>query len=158
MDASELPAYLEAIAARADLAAVPAAVDMATTYQTRVRRNLALSSHAPFTRTPSPPGFFPSRISGNLGRHILMSGAGGSAGLGFASISAETIYAAVQEYGGSMSARSRKYMHFFWSGEHFRKHVTVLARPYMRPTTAIVIADGSLSRAAMRAFDITVWA
>jgi phage gpG-like protein len=159
MDPSALPGYLEGFKARVPSAALPVAIEMARTYQSAVQRNLALLAHAPFTFTPSPPGAFPARMTGNLRRHIVFSGAGGASSIGWASISADTIYAAVQEYGHTMHAHSwRKPMSWYNEGQWWSKYeVKVPARPYMRPTTAQVIANGSLARGAMAMFTAIVW-
>lgn len=159
MDVSELPAYLEGIAARVPGASLPAAIHMANTYQEAVQRNLSLTAHPRYTFTPSPPGAFPSKMTGNLRRHIVMSGYGGGGPVAFASITADTIYAAVQEYGHVMRAHSfRRPMTWFNEGRWWSRYeVRVPPRPYMRPTIAMVIADGSLSRAAMMEFEISVW-
>lgn len=159
MEPGALPGYLEAIKARVSTAPVPAAITMATTYQEAVQRNLSVTAHPRYTFTPSPPGAFPSKMTGNLRRHIIMSRAGGGGPAGFASITADTIYAAVQEYGHTMHAHSwRRPMTWFNEGRWWSRHeVTVPPRPYMRPTTAQVVADGSLTRAAMRSFEIDVW-
>lgn len=159
MELADLPAYLGKIASKVPDGAVPAAVFMAVTYQKAVQRNLAVTRHDPFTFTPSPPGFFPSAISGDLGRSISMSGAGGGGGRGYARVSSDLIYSAVQEFGHVMHSHSwRRPMTWYNAGRWWSRHeVTVPPRPYMRPTTIQCIANGSLGDAAARGFEIAVW-
>lgn len=159
MEPGDLPGYLEEISRRVSDAALPVAIVMAQTYQRGVKRNLSLTSHPLYTMTPVPPGGFPSLYTGNLRRHILLSRYGGSGGFATASVTADTIYAAVQEYGRVIRAKSwRKPMSWYNEGRWWSKYqVYVPPRPYLRPTTIQMIADGSLSRAAMEAFDVVVW-
>lgn len=154
-----LPGYLMTIAARVPGAAAPAALSMAEKYREAVQVRLMLINHAPFTFTPSPPGFYPALISGNLRRRVLLTGAGGGGGVGYASVSSTAFYAAIQEYGHTMHAhRLGKPMTWFNGGSWWSKYeVTVPPRPYMRPTTIQMIASGALQRAAIDAFNAIVW-
>lgn len=159
MDPSELPAMFQNIENRVGAAASPAVLAMAHTFERAVKRNLALTSHPPHIRTPSPEGSFPSLMTGRLRRSVTSEGGGGDP-VAEASVAPHVFYAGIQEYGRpqGMTARPGGYMHFWTDGvEYFRKHVRAPARPYMHPTIRQCIGNGSLGRAAADAFEISVW-
>lgn len=131
-------------------------------------------SHAPYTKTPSPPGMPPARISGELAGSVREEPGVSSAMTGRASVAPHTVYARIQETGGDIYAHG-KYMKFvtdyptratsFRKSQreggglflNFARHVHIPARPYMRPTTARMVANGSLHRVAAAEFTAKVW-
>jgi len=156
MDASELPGYLAEISGRVSSAAKPVVMAMAERYEREVKRNLSKTSHPRFTRTPSPPGGFPSLMTGRLRRSVLAAGPYGGGGIAMAEVAPHTIYAGVQEYGHTM--HGRPLMHFYNMGRWWSlETVHVPSRPYMRPTTAELVASGSLTVEAEAAFEVYVW-
>lgn len=89
----------------------------------------------------------------------MLSGAGASGSIGYASVSATIFYAAIQEYGHVMHAHALgKPMTWLNDGQWWSKYkVEVPPRPYMRPTVTQMMASGSLQRAADNAFNAVVW-
>jgi hypothetical protein len=97
------------------------------------RAFVALSrySHPPNTPTPSPPGEPPARITGHLGGSLSPTGPYAIGGGFGGKLGPTAVYSRIQELGGRAG----------------RNHsVTLPPRPYMRPTRASMIADGSLRR------------
>ena len=156
MRLAELPGYLEALAVRAGEAAIPGADAMGEAFRDEVKRRLTERSHPRGTRTPSPPGSPPAKESGDLAASVSMDPATTPV-VATASVSPHTIYDAVQEYGDTIHVRNAKYMHFWYDGEYFAKTVVVPERSYMRSTLELMLADGSLSRAAAEAFYAAMW-
>jgi phage gpG-like protein len=159
VDAAGLPAYLQGIAQHiARDTSGPAAIAMGHTYERQVKANLARTAHPKYTFTPSPAGSFPSLISGALRRSVLTAGPFGGGLTSESSVAPHVFYAAVQEYGHTMHSHGVRPMTWYNGGRWWSKHtVHVPARPYMHPTTAEAIANGSLSRAAMAAFEVAAW-
>jgi len=129
--ADQLAAALDQMALRVRAATRSGAKDGIRLVQRRAFVQLSRYSHPPNTPTPSPPGQPPARISGHLrgglsptGPYPVGGGYGGKVG-------PTAVYSRIQELGGQAG----------------RNHaVTLPPRPYMRPTHASVIADGSLRR------------
>ncbi|MDX3203069.1 hypothetical protein PV374_36340, partial [Streptomyces scabiei] len=81
--------------------------------------------------TPSLPGQPPARITGHLRGSMSPTGPYPTAGGFGGKVGPTAVYSRIQELGGQTG----------------RNHsVTLPPRPYMRPTRASVIADGSLRR------------
>lgn len=176
MSPDELPAFLKAIRDRAADAAPECVMAMADTYRDHVSHvTLQKYTNTPFSKTPSPPGQPPARISGELAGSVR-SHLGPSSGMvAHATTAPHTVYARIQEVGGIISVKSRRYLKWltdyptsataFWKSAregdglflNFARSVRIPARPYMRPATEETVADGSLTRAAMRAFVARVW-
>lgn len=160
MDPSALPGFLEGLAVKVGNVGADAAVmAMAHTYERAVKANLSRTAHPPYTFTPSPPGSFPSLMTGRLRRSVISGGPYGGGGVASATVGPTMFYAGVQEYGHDMYSHSwRRGMIWFNEGQWWEKyHVHVPARPYMRPTTAQEVASGDLTFAAMAAFEFAVW-
>lgn len=179
MDPSQLPAYLEGIAARAASAAVPAVDAMAASYQDRVANvTLRLYQHAPETWTNSPPGQPPAHVTGELAGSVRATpGVLVAFAVAGASVAPHTVYAEIQETGGTIHAHFRTRggytgtlrqalhegsgyhtMHFRVAGrDFFPMEVTLPARPYMEPTTLEMVASGALRDDAAAAFLVAVW-
>lgn len=116
---TELKRALEAMAARIE-AATPFAVLAATALvEGKARENLARTSHARGTPTPSAPGQPPSRITGRLRSSFEVLGPTPAGSGAWRSVLGPTaVYARIQELGGQ-AGRGRS--------------VTLPARPYLRP-------------------------
>jgi len=172
----ELPGFLRALQERAAHSAPPVVMAMADAYRDRVKVNLHRYEHAEFTKTPSPPGGFPAKIGGELAASVTAALGPSSGTDAHASVAPHTIYARLQELGGEVHARRRRFLMWktdyptsataFWKSEreggglflNFAKHVTIPRRPYMRPTTEDMVRDGSLTAEAIGAFIHEVWA
>lgn len=104
---------------------------------------LGLSSHPPRTKTPSPPGSPPSRISGAL-RGSVDDWLHVQLGLGLYETRVgpvNIVYSRIQELGGHAG----------------RGHKTYLPpRPYMRPALDQMTGSGELTRVAAEAFERAV--
>lgn len=157
MDPSGLPAMFDAIEARASAGASPAVLAMAHQFESAVKRTLSLRSRGMHDYRPAGERGTPPAIRSGALRSSVASAGGGGAPVAEASVAPHVFYAGIQEWGGFMRARPGGYMHFQSGGEWFLKHVHVGPNPYMKPTIAACIADGSLGRAAANAFDIAVW-
>lgn len=160
MDPSQLPDLLNGIADRAENAATPAVTAMARSFQAGVKRTLSMSGSHPPGTFPTPSAAFiapPSMTTGALRASVTAEVFPGS-GSAQALVGPHTIYASVQEYGRDIWRRNRRFMHWVANGtDWYRVHVYIPDRPYMRPTRARMIGNGSLSRAGMNAFEIAVW-
>lgn len=111
-------------------------------------------AHPPVSQTPSPPGSPPAQMTGSLRRSVRRTpGAGG--GMHASSIvSANTIYAATQEWGGTHHGNPRMWLWLKYVGpEAVRRHgwvkevVHIPERPYLRPSRDEVIASGAVTDA-----------
>lgn len=154
---AELPAILEALKARAEHGAKPAVIAMAERYRRYVVAELQLSrAEIGQFGTPAPRGAPPAWRSGELTRSVRTMAGPPSGWVATASVAPHTIYARTQEYGQIHRPTRFRYMHWFNVGgprtEWFKKIVDIPARPYLRPAHKAVIADGSLTRAAMAAW------
>lgn len=146
------------LAARAGEAMIPAADAMGADFTKEVKARLTAMSHARGTRTPAPEGGPPAMESGALAGSVTMVPA--STPVVATSSVAPHVSPRdwVQEWGLDDIRPSRmKYMHFFYGHEQFRKVVNVPERSYMRSTVDLMVADGSLERAAAEAFYAAMW-
>jgi hypothetical protein len=126
-----LEAALDRIALRVRTATRAGAKEGIRLVQRRVFVQLSRYSHPPNTPTPSPPGQPPARISGHLRGSLSPTGPYPTGGGFGGKLGPTAVYSRIQELGGQAG----------------RNHsVTLPPRPYMRPTRAQVIADGSLRR------------
>lgn len=159
MTPEELPGVLAKLAAKAATAAVPAVNAMALAYQRHlVTVTLVRYSHPPFTHTDSPPGQPPALVTGTLRRSVTPELAAGGGPRATASVAPHTVYARIQELGGNIYPVRRKFLRWVEDGSvHFSKHVYLPPRPYMAPAREETVADGSLRRAAVKAFTAAVW-
>lgn len=163
MTPEENLALFEAIKAQVSTAAPPAVDGMTETFEDAVGRTLRLSAHAPMPAGPphsipfgifhkATPGAPPAYATGNLAGSIMRTPASGGI-TASALVGATAVYAALQEWGGETWPSRSAYMH--WqntAGPWWLKRVTVPEHPYFRPTVDRTVADGSLSRAAMKGF------
>jgi hypothetical protein len=160
---------LQAIAARALAAAVPVAGAMAKAYETHLKDVTLVESgtHPAMTETPAPPGRPPAELTGDLRQSVGMFGpVGGGAGIGFASVAPDTVYACVQEWGGVHEAVNGPYMWLWIKYAGYRgvirsgwlkTIVDIPPRPYMSTARDETIASGELQDAAIAAFNAAVW-
>jgi hypothetical protein len=155
----ELVALLKAIQGRAADAAPDVAMAMAEHYRDHVKDvTLRRYSHAPQTKTDSPPGQPPAWVTGELARSITAAPGPSSGTYATATVSPHTIYARIQELGGHIRPVRARYLRWTEDGiVHYSKHVYLPPRPYMSPALADVVADGSLTAAAAAAFMAKVW-
>lgn len=133
--ADDLAAALERMAERGASAARPAAEAMAAVAERAIKQELSASSHPRGTPTPSRPGEAPSLVTGQLRRSVRRTRSEGGAGHWEAHVAPTTVYARIQELGGSAG----------------RGHRTRLpARPYAG--VGIAMSRTRMHRAAIRAF------
>ena len=147
---------------------MPVAGAIAKTYEKHLTGITLIESgsHAPVTFTPAPPGTAPAMMTGHLRGSVTMAGPTGGGGIGRASVSPHTIYAATQEWGGVHEAVNGPYM-WLWirylgmrgvlAHGWLRERVEIPARPYMRTAVAETIASGELQHAGEAAFEAAVW-
>jgi hypothetical protein len=154
MTPDELPAYLEALAARVAAAAAAAADAMADAeHRYLVTNVLARYTHPPHTKTTSPPGQPPALVTGTLRRSLRVVPAP-PAPRTTASLAPHTVSARIQEAGGDIYPVRAGVLRWAEDGvTHFSKHVRLPARPYMRPGRDDLVADGTFRREASAAFE-----
>lgn len=158
MDLVELRAYLVELRDRGAEAAIPAADGMADAFRDEVKARLTAKSHARPTRTPSLPGEPPAAESGELADTVTTDPATtpvvATAKVGPHASPKDW----VQEYGKTIRAKTPYGMRFQYGDDHYKAFkVKVPERSYMRSTLEILVADGSLTRAAAEAFYAAVW-
>jgi len=174
---AEAAANLEAIAARAERAAAPVALNMATTFADHVR-NVTLrryGQHDRLSKTPSPPGQPPSMVDGHLADSMVAFPGASSGGIGTAIAGNTAIYAGVQEFGRIIHVRNRRFL--MWRTSYitdntnleksdregagtwlnFAKFVNIPERDYFRRGLEEVIASGELERRKIELFMALVW-
>lgn len=135
--ADALKRALDYLIDRAGVSAGVAADRMADVAKRAIHTNLNLSSHPPGTPTPSPPGFPPSRITGQLDESVTETLRHHEDSVGHAEnhVAPTAVYARIQELGG-------------WTG--VGHHTYLPPRPYVRP--ALEKSRRELQNAAERAF------
>ena len=154
---------LEGFEAKAMRGGPAAAAAMAKQGKQLDREMVSLTAHAPYTKTPSPPGNPPSLITGTLMESMwagdLEPGPGAyswtaHAGPGASAASYNGPYGRFLEFGGTHVAHnSSGAMHWFEDGAwHHAAFVTKDPRDYLIRAILLGIADGSLHRAAVEAF------
>ena len=108
--------------------------------------------------TSSPPGQPPAWRTGELARSVTSELTAASGMTASAAVGPHTIYSRIQSGGGVNRPVRARSMHWVNSGgSWYLKRVRIPARPFMGPALDDVIADGSLTRAAMEAFYAKVW-
>lgn len=163
---AELPAYLEAIRARVEAAAVPVVDAIAETYKEHlVGFTLRESgSHPPVTQTPAVPGRPPAFMTGGLAGSVTRTPGAGEGGIAESAVSPHTIYAATIQWGGVHTGKPWMWLWVRYIGPHevarrgWVKHkVEIPSYPYMNVAVDETIANGSLSRAGEARFMEVVW-
>jgi phage gpG-like protein len=139
------------------------AAAMADTFHDHlVNVTLKRYSHPMYTRTAAPPGGPVGSVSGELAYSVTSEVRSGVL-TSRAWVGPHTIYAGVQEFGAEIDVKHMTvdrwgrsmpgFMRWFMDGEFwYKRHVSIPSRPYMEVARDEVIADGSLHRAAVRAF------
>lgn len=154
---------LEGFKAKAMAGGPAAAEAMAKQGKQLDREMVSLTAHAPYTKTPSPPGGPPSMISGRLMESMwagdLAPGPGAfswtaHAGPGASAASYNGPYGRFLEFGGDHEAHnSSGFMHWYESGAwHHAAVLSKTSRDYLRRAIELGVQDGSLHRAAVEAF------
>jgi hypothetical protein len=158
VNVEELVPVLERIRAEASAAAPAVANAMALAYQRHlVDSTLTRYSHPLRTKTPAPPGGPVALVTGTLRRSVRPDLASGGGPVATASVAPHTVYARLQELGGHIYPVRARYLRWIEDGvTHFSKHVYIPGRPYMKIATEETLADGSLRRAAVAAFEAAV--
>ena len=164
MTPAELPPVLAAVGERASRAAPDAATAMAYAYHRHLTGDvLRRYTHPPRTKTPSPPGGPPALVTGTLRRSVRAVAAAGGGPVAMALVAPHTVYARIQELGGHIypkhTTRGGRPGFLRWTEDgvtHYARHVYLPPRPYMAICTRETIANGSLHRAAVAAFEAAV--
>lgn len=161
MTLAELGPYLEGLAVKAGLAAIPGADSIGESFRDEIKKRLTERSHVRGTRTPSPPGSVPAKESGALAGSVTMTPASTPV-VAVAPVGPNLPPRdAVNEVGGHMHARAgnRRGMVFFYDppGWYHAQHVSVPAREYMLSTAVIVAADPAVADKAAAAFYAAMW-
>jgi hypothetical protein len=152
--AAEVSVRLRLIAERA---ARPAPVAAATAAgragETLVKVVLTKRSHALGTPTPSPKGSPPAKISGDLARSVQRTPTAPlGPGRAESTYGPTLFYGTVQEYGWpNIRAKNFPVLGNPTVG-FFGKEVTIPARPFMKPSTDLLIASGTAARVMTAAF------
>lgn len=153
MTPEENIAFLNSLTGTVASAASDVADGIAEVFQSRVTyETLRQTSHGKGQFYKATPGRPPAYVTGNLARSIIRTPAFGGI-RATASVDAMAIYAGIQEFGG-YTWGNHGLMHWVNSaGPWFMKEVYIPEHPYMRPTVNDTFRDGSLTRAAMEAFE-----
>ena len=126
---AEFRRALDEMVARASEAASTAVTTGGHLIEAEAKRQLGLTSHTRGTRTPSAPGEPPALVSGTLRRSIKVTRPESKGPTGWTvSVGPTAVYGRIQELGGDV-----------WNG------AVLPPRPYMEPSLAKVIQDGSLA-------------
>lgn len=159
MTPDQLPAMFEAIQARVNDAAGTVVLGLAYSYQARVQGvTLRLHSHGVDLKTNAPPGGPPAWVLGNLARSVEVKPIVTQGPVAIASVAPHVVYARLQELGGHIYPKRHRFLRFPLNGRiYYKEHVYVPPRPYMRPTTDAMVADGSFTERAMATFEFAVW-
>lgn len=152
--AADLAVTLRRMRARAAGPAVKAAATAAGRGgETATKMALQLTTHSAGTPTPSAPGAPPSKISGQLARSMqraptVVAGPG----LASSTYGPTVIYGIVQEFGMTITVRSKQVLANTETGQVFGPTVTLPPRPFMRPTAVKFAESGMLAKLAGEAF------
>lgn len=112
-----------------------------------VKQTLTTSSHPAGTPTPSAPGTPPAIVTGTLRRSVQVADLEITPTGASVKVGPTTVYARIQELGGTITPRRAPRLAFQVSGHWVTTmSATLPPRPYLAPTTARKIADGSLRR------------
>jgi phage gpG-like protein len=118
----EMLAALKAKGAKVQVGTPQALLKAGHRVEAEVKKLLSLSSHPPGTPTPSAPGSPPSLVTGNLRRSVRVGDLDGGGTRWRVSVSSNTVYSRIQEFGGRAN------------------HSSLPPRPYMAPGLALASA------------------
>lgn len=158
MKIGELPLWSarvgDALAARASAAAANA---MAAEFHTElVDVTLRKSTHKAGTPTPAAAGDPPALVTGTLRRSAVIVPATAAGTRAVASCRVSTVYARIQELGGTVSVKRAKVLYNKRTKQAFGKSATLPARPYMQPTRQLLVFSGRLRARANAAVFETI--
>lgn len=155
MDVRELPLYLGRVADGLQAGgARAAATAMALEFHRElVGVTLRKSSHQAGTPTPAAPGSPPALVTGTLRRSAQVEPAVSAGPRAVASVRVSVIYARIQEKGGTVTVKRAKVLANKRTGQVFGKSVRLPARPYMKPTLALLLATRRLQQRGAEAVD-----
>lgn len=120
--------------------------------ETAVKMVLQVRTHELGTRTPSPAGSVPAKISGDLARSVQRAPTAQIApGVAVTSWGPVAEYGTVQEFGATITAKNFPQLGNPKVG-FFGKSVVIPARPFMRPTTVKLIDSGVFAKVTAAAF------
>lgn len=160
MDPGDLPALLKRISDRAADAAPSVVLKIADIFEDYVKNvELVRFSHPPFTKTPSPAWIGPpAEMTGDLRRSVHLIPGSLAPILATAAVAPDTVYAAIQEWGGVITPKRRKMLSWTEDGvRHYAKRVIMPDRPYMRPSVQACAESGAFARGASDVFELYVW-
>lgn len=81
----------------------------------------------------------PKVRTGRLRSSIVVKGPQGGGGKWSGEVGPTVIYGRIQELGGTIFPKRAKFLHWVdASGDHFARHVTLPARPYLKPAAEMV--------------------
>jgi len=105
-----------------------------------IKATLSLNSHAEGTRTPSPPGAPPSRISGKLAGSFILSPAVLLApGVAASAAGSLLIYAPVHQFGPvTITSHGNYPLRNSATGQVFGHSVVIPRRPYIEPAMKLL--------------------
>jgi hypothetical protein len=157
MQAGELPVYVGRIAdALQGRAARAAANAMAVEFHRELTDvTLRKSSHAIGTQTPSQPGQPPALMSGTLRRSARAIPAVASGSRATAEVRVGTVYARIQEKGGTVTVKRAKVLGNPKVG-FFGQSVTLPKRPYIKPTRDLLLTTRRFQKVATDAITAVV--
>jgi hypothetical protein len=146
-------AYLQSVAARAALGAVPVATAMAKYIMERTRdQTLRRRTHGPGQYYRTPRGDPPSYASGKLARGMFYTPASGDVRAS-ALVGNKADHSRILEFGCVLQPTTRKFMHWVDSaGSWYHTYLEVPPHPYLGRTTDEATSDGELQRIAREAF------
>jgi hypothetical protein len=156
VDAEELPEYLDRLRLRViDQGPRAAASAMVQAFDKGIKSDELIR----FSGHPSPAGSPPALETGRLRDSLKIIPAAPAGAYRWRSSDApHTVYARIQEYGGDIYPRVKRFLHWVDAGgSHFAKHARLPARPYMRPAIRRMVAHDILHDRAHEAFNAEVF-
>jgi phage gpG-like protein len=155
---SEFPLWAARIAdALAAKGAAAAANAMAAEFHAQlVDVTLALTTHTAGQKTLSTPGTPPALVTGTLRRSAVIVPATAAGTHAVASCRVGAVYARIQELGGTVTVKRAKVLYNKRTKQAFGKSVRLPARPYMKPTRDLLLAERRLQQRAAQAIAAVV--
>lgn len=153
MDVSKFPLWTGRIAdALASRGAEAAANAMAVEFHTQLTDvTLRLTTHPYGQKTYSTPGTPPALVTGTLRRSARIIPAIAMGPRAVAAVRVGAVYARIQERGGDITVKRARVLYNKRTKQAFGTHVHLPARPYMKPTRDLLLAEQRLQRRAAQA-------